>query len=62
MNIMSWVYDQMTNLLGHTGPFTLGVALMIGKWLIFNVKQKYSGIEWNDLQTLFAVQQSMPLS
>ncbi|KAI5093026.1 major facilitator superfamily domain-containing protein 1 [Silurus meridionalis] len=29
MNIMSWVYDQMKGLLGRTGHYTLGTALMI---------------------------------
>ncbi|KAB5535539.1 hypothetical protein PHYPO_G00118850 [Pangasianodon hypophthalmus] len=29
MNIMSWVYDQMTDSLGYTGHFALGAALMI---------------------------------
>lgn len=31
MNIMSWVYDQLTDSLGNTGHYTLGAALMIGK-------------------------------
>lgn len=30
MNIMGWVYNRVADLIGSTGPTTLGAALMIG--------------------------------
>nr|XP_014129617.1 major facilitator superfamily domain-containing protein 1 [Zonotrichia albicollis] len=30
MNIMGWIYSRVQDLLGHAGPSTLGLALLIG--------------------------------